>query len=424
MPKDKVVLAYSGGLDTSVIVHWLAQQGYEVIALLLDLGQKVEDLKAVQEKGRKSGASKVIVQDVQEEFVRDFVFPALQFNARYEGTYLLGTSLARPLIAKQQIEVARAEGAGFVSHGATGKGNDQVRFELTYYALNPDIRVVAPWKVPEFFRAYPGRRELIAYAEQAGIPVKATLAQPWSSDENLLHISFEAGMLEDPWEQPLPEMFELSEDPRTATETGQGLLIDFEDGLPVAVDDQRMSPAELLRTLNKLGGKHGVGRLDLVESRYVGMKSRGVYETPGGTILHIAHRAMESITLDRGIINLKDTLMPRFAQLVYNGYWYSPEMRVLLATVRESQKGVTGTVRLELYKGNCTVTGRKSPYSLYDMAVVSMDDDRGAYQPTDAVGFISLNALPLKMAHRQAQRMAEDAKAKGGGKGKGTKQGG
>jgi argininosuccinate synthase len=413
MPKDKVVLAYSGGLDTSVIVHWLTQQGYEVIALLLDLGQKVEDLDAIREKGRRAGASKVIVQDVQEEFVRDYVFPALQFNAVYEGTYLLGTSLARPLIAKQQIEVARAEGARYVAHGATGKGNDQVRFELTYYALNPDIRVIAPWKEPAFFRVYPGRKELIAYAEQAGIPVKATLAQPWSSDENLLHISFEAGMLEDPWEQPLPEMFELSEDPRTATSTAQGLLIDFEDGIPVAVDDARMTPAELLRNLNKLGGKHGVGRLDLVESRYVGMKSRGVYETPGGTILHIAHRAMESITLDRGIINLKDTLMPRFAALVYNGYWYSPEMRVLLATVAESQRGVTGTVRLELYKGNCTITGRKSPYSLYDMAVVSMDDDEGAYQPTDAVGFINLNALPLKMAYRQQQAMAKEAKGKG-----------
>jgi argininosuccinate synthase len=412
MPKDKVVLAYSGGLDTSVIVHWLTQQGYEVIALLLDLGQKVEDIAALRDKGRKAGASKVIVQDVQEEFVRDFVFPALQFNAQYEGTYLLGTSLARPLIAKQQIEVARAEGAAYVAHGATGKGNDQVRFELTYYALNPDIKVVAPWKVPEFFQALPGRRELIAYAEQHGIPVKATLAQPWSSDENLLHISFEAGMLEDPWEQPKPEMFELTTDPRVATETGEGLLIGFEDGIPVSVDDQRMSPAELLRHLNKLGGKHGVGRLDLVESRYVGMKSRGVYETPGGTILHVAHRAMESITLDRGIINLKDTLMPRFAQLVYNGFWYAPEMRVLLAAGRESQRGVTGTVRLELYKGNCTVTGRKSPYSLYDMAVVSMDDDRGAYHPTDALGFIALNALPLKMAYHQMQRIQADEAAK------------
>ena len=422
MPKDKVVLAYSGGLDTSVILHWLTKQGYEVIGLLLDLGQKVEDIGALRAKGMQAGASKIILQDVQEEFVRDFVFPALQFNAVYEGTYLLGTSLARPLIAKQQIEVARAEGARYVSHGATGKGNDQVRFELSYYALNPDIRVIAPWKVPEFFHAYPGRRELIAYAEQAGIPVKATLAQPWSSDENLLHISFEAGMLEDPWEEPLPEMFELTEDPRVATETAEGLLIDFENGIPVSVDDERLSPAALLRTLNKRGGKHGVGRLDLVESRYVGMKSRGVYETPGGTILHIAHRALESITLDRGIINLKDTLMPRFSQLVYNGYWYAPEMRVLLAAGRESQRGVTGTVRLQLYKGTCSVTGRKSPYSLYDMAVVSMDDDRGAYQPTDAVGFINLNALPLKMAHRQAQRIAEDAKGASADKPKGKKK--
>ncbi len=407
MPKERVVLAYSGGLDTSVIVHWLASQGYEVIALLLDLGQKVEPIPALKEKGAQSGAGKVIVQDLQEEFVRDFVFPALQFNAIYEGTYLLGTSLARPLIAKAQIEVAREESAGFVSHGATGKGNDQVRFELTYYALNPDIQVIAPWKQPEFYKAYPGRRELIAYAEEHGIPVKATLQQPWSSDENLLHISFEAGMLEDPWEEPRPEMFELTTDPRVATETGLGLLINFEDGIPVGINDQQLSPAELLRKLNHLGGMHGIGRVDMVESRYVGMKSRGIYETPGGTILHIAHRAMESITLDRGVINLKDTLMPRFAQLVYNGYWYSPEMRVLLSTVQESQWGVTGTVRLELYRGNCTITGRKSPYSLYDMEVASMDDDQGAYQPEDARGFINLNALPLKMAHRQKKKMEE-----------------
>ena len=408
MAKEKVVLAYSGGLDTSVIVHWLAAQGYEVIALLLDLGQEVEDIAALLEKGKKAGASKVIVRDLQEEFVRDFVFPSIQYNALYEGTYLLGTSLARPLISKAQIDVAAEEGAAWVSHGATGKGNDQVRFELSCYALNPDIKVIAPWKLPEFYKAYPGRRELIAYAEQHGIPVKATLDQPWSSDENLMHISFEAGMLEDPWEEPRPDMFELTQDPRVATDTAEGLLVNFENGIPVAINDQPHTPAELLHRLNVLGGKHGVGRIDMVESRYVGMKSRGVYETPGGTILHIAHRAMESITLDRGVINLKDSLMPRFAQLVYNGYWFSPEMRVLLHTVRKSQEGVTGTVRLELYKGNCTVTGRKSPFSLYDLDVASMEKDQGTYHPEDAHGFIALNALPLKMAHRQRKKMEED----------------
>lgn len=412
MAKDKVVLAYSGGLDTSVIVHWLTQQDYEVIALCLDLGQKVEDLDAIRNKGEKAGATKVILQNLEEEFVSDYVFPAIQFNALYEGTYLLGTSLARPLISKAQIDLAKAEGAGYVSHGATGKGNDQVRFELSYYALNPDIKVIAPWKMPEFFQAYPGRKELIAYAEEQGIPVKATLSQPWSSDENLMHISFEAGMLEDPWEQPLPEMFELTEDPRVATDLAQGMLIDFEDGIPVAVDGEHFSPAQLLRRLNEIGGKHGVGRIDMVESRYVGMKSRGVYETPGGTILHIAHRAIESITLDRGVINLKDTLMPRFAALAYNGYWFSPEMELLLGMVKESQQGVTGQVRLEVYKGNCLVTGRKSPYTLYDTEVVSMDDDKGAYQPQDAYGFINLNALPLKMAHRQRQKIKADRKKK------------
>ena len=407
MAKEKVVLAYSGGLDTSVIVHWLVQQGYEVVALMLDLGQKVENLKALEAKGAAAGASKVIVQNLREEFVRDYVFPSIQFNALYEGTYLLGTSLARPLIAKAQIDVAREEGAAYVSHGATGKGNDQVRFELGYYGLNPDIKVIAPWKMPEFFKAYPGRKELMAYAEKHGIPVKATLAQPWSSDENLMHISYEAGMLEDPWVEPLPEMFELTTDPRVATDLGEGILIDWEDGVPVSINGERLSPAALLSRLNDLGGKHGIGRVDMVESRYVGMKNRGVYETPGGTILHIAHRAMESITLDRGVINLKDTLMPRFAQLCYNGYWFSPEMEVLLNMVRDTQRGVTGTVRLSLYRGNCMVTGRQSPYTLFDEKVVSMDDDGGAYQPQDAIGFISLNALPLKMAHRQRKKLGE-----------------
>ena len=397
MNKEKLVLAYSGGLDTSVLVHWLDQQGYEVIALCLDLGQKVEDIDAILEKGKKAGAAKVLVENVEEEFVKDYVLPSIHWNALYEGTYLLGTALARPLISKKQIEVAEREGAVAVGHGATGKGNDQVRFELSYYALKPDIRVVAPWKIPEFYQKYPGRTELLAYAEKYGIPVKATKDQPWSSDENLMHISFESGMLEDPWQEPRQEMFELSQSPQAAPDEAQTVLIEFEKGNPVAVDGQEYSPAKLLTHLNDVGGKHGIGRIDMVESRFVGMKNRGVYETPGGTILHIAHRAMESITLNRGVINLKDSLMPRFAQLTYDGFWFSPEMEILISMVQQTQEPVNGTVRLELYKGNCMVTGRKSPNSLYDEDMATMEADNGAYDPKDAIGFIKLHALPLRI---------------------------
>ena len=397
MNKEKLVLAYSGGLDTSVLVHWLDQQGYEVIALCLDLGQKVEDIDAILEKGKKAGAAKVLVENVEEEFVKDYVLPSIHWNALYEGTYLLGTALARPLISKKQIEVAEREGAVAVGHGATGKGNDQVRFELSYYALKPDIRVVAPWKIPEFYQKYPGRTELLAYAEKYGIPVKATKDQPWSSDENLMHISFESGMLEDPWQEPRQEMFELSQSPQAAPDEAKTVLIEFEKGNPVAVDGQEYSPAKLLTHLNDVGGKHGIGRIDMVESRFVGMKNRGVYETPGGTILHIAHRAMESITLNRGVINLKDSLMPRFAQLAYDGFWFSPEMEILLDMVQKTQEPVNGTVRLELYKGNCMVTGRKSPNSLYDEDMATMEADHGAYDPKDAIGFIKLHALPLRI---------------------------
>ena len=397
MNKEKLVLAYSGGLDTSVLVHWLDQQGYEVIALCLDLGQKVEDIDAILKKGKNSGAAKVLVENVEEEFVKDYVLPSIHWNALYEGTYLLGTALARPLISKKQIEVAKREGAIAVGHGATGKGNDQVRFELSYYALKPDIRVVAPWKIPEFYQKYPGRTELLAYAEKYGIPVKATKDQPWSSDENMMHISFESGMLEDPWQEPRQEMFELSQSPQAAPDEAQTVLIEFEKGNPVAVDGQEYSPAKLLTHLNDVGGKHGIGRIDMVESRFVGMKNRGVYETPGGTILHIAHRAMESITLNRGVINLKDSLMPRFAQLTYDGFWFSPEMEILLNMVQQTQEPVNGTVRLELYKGNCMVTGRKSPNSLYDEDMATMEADNGAYDPKDAIGFIKLHALPLRI---------------------------
>ena len=400
MSKEKVVLAYSGGLDTSVIVHWLASQGYDVIALCLDLGQKVENLDEIRQKGLKAGAVDVLIEDVRKEFVEDYVFRAIEWNAVYEGTYLLGTSLARPLISKKQIEAAERFGASTVSHGATGKGNDQVRFELGYYALNPDIKIIAPWKVPEFYQRYPGRAQLIEYAQQNGIPVKATAEQPWSTDENLMHISFESGMLEDPWQEPKEEMFELSQSPKNAPDQEQILTIDFEEGLPVRLDGQEFPPVYLLTELNEIGGRHGIGRVDLVESRFVGMKSRGVYETPGGTILNIAHRAMESLTLDRGVIHLKDSLMPRFSQLVYNGFWFSPEMEILLEMGRSTQKRVSGTVRLKLYRGNCMVTGRKSDNSLYDEDIATMEADEGNYDPRDSNGFIRLNALPLRIHRR------------------------
>lgn len=397
MDNKKVVLAYSGGLDTSIIVHWLAGQGYEVIGLLVNLGQKVENLEFIREKGLKAGARKILIEDVRKEFVKDYVFPALQANALYEGTYLLGTSIARPLIAKEQIKAAKSENAHFVSHGATGKGNDQVRFELSYYALNPDIKVIAPWRDEKFLSQFPGRQEMIAYAKKNNLPVKATKDKPWSSDENLMHISFEAGMLEDPWEKPLEEMFEYSTSPQKAPDKPTNIVINFEDGSPVAVDDKKMSPVKLLTYLNKLGGENGIGRVDMVESRFIGMKSRGVYETPGGTILLAAHRAIESITMDRDVINLKDSLMPRIARLIYNGFWFSPEMKILRTMISESQKGVTGQVRIELYKGNCTITGRRSSKSLYDKDIASMEKELGNYNPKDAEGFININAIPLKM---------------------------
>jgi len=396
MNNKKVVLAYSGGLDTSIIVHWLAKQGYKVIGLLINLGQRVEDLDSIREKGINAGAEKVLLEDAREEFVSDYVFPAIQANAVYEGTYLLGTSIARPLIAKKQIKIAESEGAQYVSHGATGKGNDQVRFELSYYALNPDIKVIAPWRDEKFLVEFPGRQEMIAYAKKNNIPVKATKNKPWSSDENLMHISFEAGMLEDPWEKPLEEMFEYSVSPQKAPDKASEILIDFENGIPISVNSEKMSPAKLLAYLNKLGGENGIGRVDMVESRFVGMKSRGVYETPGGTILHATHRAIESITIDRDVMNLKDSLMPRIAGLIYNGFWFSPEMKLLKNMISESQKGVTGEVRIELYKGNCTVTGKKAPKSLYNKDIASMDKGFEKYNPKDAEGFININALPLK----------------------------
>lgn len=395
--KKKIVLAYSGGLDTSIITKWLADKGYSVICCLLDLGQKVEDIEALKQKALTCGAEKALSFDVREEFVKEYVFPALKWNAKYEGEYLLGTSLARPLIAKKQIEVAIAEGADYVSHGATGKGNDQVRFEMAYYALKPDVKIIAPWKDEEFLKEFPGRQEMIAYAEKHGIPVKATKAQPWSSDENLLHISFEAGMLEDPWAKPLPEMFELSVDPKQAPDAGVTVEIDFEKGVPIAVNGVAMSPAGILSELNIIGGAHGVGRLDMVENRFVGMKSRGVYETPGGTILWQAHKAVESITMDRDTMHLRDKLMPEFAEMTYYGFWFCDKMKAMQAFIDQTQIYVTGRARLELYKGNVLTTGRTSPHSLYDMSIVSMDDDHGAYNQKDAIGFIRLQSLPQRV---------------------------
>ncbi len=388
----KIVLAYSGGLDTSVILKWLIETyGAEVIAFAADLGQG-EELDPVEEKGLQTGASKVYIDDLREEFVRDFVFPALRANAVYEGTYLLGTSLARPLIAKRQIEIAEAEGADAVSHGATGKGNDQVRFELTYYALKPDITVIAPWREWDF----KSRTDLIEYAKQHGIPVPVTAAKPYSSDRNLLHISFEGGILEDPWAEPPADMFALSVSPEDAPDKPTTVEVEFERGTPVAVDGEKLSPAALLAKLNELGGANGVGRVDMVENRFVGMKSRGVYETPGGTILHAAHRAVESITMDREVMHIRDGLIPKFAELVYYGFWYSPEMRALQALIDESQANVSGTVRLKLYKGNATVTGRKSDQSLYDSDVATFEED-AVYNQADAAGFIKLNALRLRI---------------------------
>jgi argininosuccinate synthase len=395
----RVVLAYSGGLDTSVILHWLIETYQcEVIAFCADLGQG-EELDDVKEKAIKTGASKVYVENLKEEFVRDFVFPCVKANAVYEGGYLLGTAMARPLIAKGQIEVARRGKADAVAHGATGKGNDQVRFELTYMALDPDITIIAPWREWDLT----SRSDLVAYAKRHSIPVPVTPEKPYSSDRNLFHISFEGGVLEDPWREPSEEMFTLTVSPEKAPDQPTYVEIEFHAGVPVAVNGRKLSPARLLATLNEIAGENGVGRVDIVENRYVGMKSRGVYETPGGTVLQIAHQAVESITMDREVMHLRDALIPRFAELVYYGYWYSPEMEVLQRTIDETQKNVTGTARLKLFKGSCIVVGRKSPVSLYDPAMATFEADR-VYQQKDAEGFIRLNALRLRLQTLQRRR--------------------
>jgi argininosuccinate synthase len=389
---DKVVLAYSGGLDTSVILRWLKETyNAEVVCFAADVGQ-AEELGGLEDKALASGASRLYVEDLREEFVRDFVFTALKANAVYEGVYLMGTSLARPLIAKRQIEIARKEGAHAVAHGATGKGNDQVRFELTYYALEPNIKVIAPWREWSF----KSRSDLIAYAEQFKIPITATKEKPYSMDRNLMHISYEGGILEDPWAEPPPEIFILTRSPEDAPDEAQYIEIFFEAGVPVAVDGETLSPANLLDRLNRIGGRHAVGRIDLVENRFVGMKSRGVYETPGVTILQIAHRAIESLTLDREVAHLKDGLNSRIAEMIYYGFWYSPEFEAMRVFIDETQRNVTGTARLKLYKGNCQVVGRRSPCSLYSEAFATFERDT-VYNQSDAEGFIKLNALRLRM---------------------------
>jgi len=390
----KVVLAYSGGLDSSVIVKWLIETfDCEVIPFSADLGQE-EELEGLEEKAINTGASKIYIEDLREEFVKDFVFPALRANAIYEGTYLLGTSLARPLIAKRQIEIARKEGADAVCHGATGKGNDQVRFEMTYMALEPGMRIISPWKDDRW--TLNSREAMIEYAKKYDIPVKTTKKKPYSEDRNLLHISHEGGILEDTWAEAPEDIFVMTVSPENAPDVATYVEIDFAEGNPVAIDGKKMSPATLLDHMNDLGGANGVGRVDMIENRFVGMKSRGVYETPGGTVLWAAHRALESITMDREVMLMRDSLIPKYAQLVYNGFWYSPEMELMQKMVDETQKNVTGTTRLKLYKGNCIVVGRKSPYSLYSEDFATFEGDE-VYNQKDATGFIKLSALRMRI---------------------------
>ena len=396
----KVVLAYSGGLDTSVILRWLMETyGCEVIAYCADLGQG-EDLNAIKRKAVKTGAKKVVVDDLKEEFVKDYVFPLLRANAVYEGSYLLGTSIARPLIAKGQIDVAIRERADAVAHGATGKGNDQVRFELTYYAIKPGVKVIAPWRIWNLN----SRTALIAYANRQGIPVPVTRKMPYSMDRNLFHISYEGGILEDPWREPRADMFLWTRSLEKAPNRPEYIEIDYHRGNPAALNGRALSPATLLSRLNALGARHGIGRVDLVENRYVGMKSRGVYETPGGTLLHAAHRGLESITMDREVMRVRDSLIPKYAEMVYYGYWFSPERELLQKAIDASQEKVTGRVRLKLYKGNAVVAGRRSDYSLYDPGIATFEEDEG-YHQADADGFIKLNALRLRLRRlKQSKR--------------------
>ena len=397
----KIVLAYSGGLDTSVVLRWL-KENYkaEIIAFCADIGQE-EELAGLEDKALKTGASKCVIEDLQEEFARDFIFPMFQAGALYENQYFLGTSIARPLIAKRMVEIARAEKADAIAHGATGKGNDQVRFELTAAALAPEVKVIAPWREERFRKKFPGRAEMIAFAKKNKIPVEASAEKPYSTDRNLLHISFESGVLEDPWfdasSKKMRGMYKLSVSPEDAPNESEYVDLTFDNGNCVKVNGKKLLPLGVMRMLNKLGGKHGIGRVDIVENRFVGMKGRGVYETPGGAILHFAHRQMETLTMDREVMHLRDSLIPKYSELVYNGFWFSPEREALQALVTETQRNVSGLVRLKLYKGNIIVAGRKSPKSLYDPKIATMEGEKSAYDQGDATGFIRLNALRLRI---------------------------
>lgn len=398
----KIVLAYSGGLDTSVLLSWIKETYQaEVIAFCANVGQD-DELKGLNAKAKKTGASKIYIDDLQEEFATDFIYPMIQAGAIYEGQYFLGTSIARPLIAKRMVEIAKAEKAGYVAHGATGKGNDQVRFELTTAALAPEIETIAPWRDERFRTQFPGRAEMIAYCDEKKIPVQASAKKPFSMDRNLLHISYEAGILEDPWFDASDPKYKgyfntLSVFPEDAPDKAETVILEFEKGNCIAVNGKVLSPLGVMKLLNKLGGKHGVGRVDMVENRFVGMKSRGVYETPGGSILHFAHRQIESLTMDREVMHLRDSLIPKYATLVYNGFWYAPERLALQALVTESQQKVSGTVRVKLYKGNIIPAGRKSIYSLYNPQIATMEaDPTKAYNQDDATGFIRLNGLRLR----------------------------
>ncbi len=397
--KEKVVLAYSGGLDTSVILKWLLDKGYDVVCYVADVGQK-EDFEAAKKKALAIGASKVYIEDLKSEFVTDFIFPAVKANAIYEGRYMLGTSLARPLIAKRHIEIAKKEGTNIVAHGATGKGNDQVRFELTYMTLMPDVKIITPWRDKEFLSQFQGRSDMIKYSEKNGIPIKATSKKPYSSDPNIMHISYEAGELEDPKFRPNKDMFEMTADPKDAPDKETKLSIEFKQGIPISVENledktKKTGALEILTYLNKVAGANGIGRIDMVENRFVGMKSRGVYETPAGTVLRAAHMDLEGITMDREVMRIRDMLAPKISELIYNGFWYSPEMELLMTMVNKSQQNVSGKVTLSLYKGNVMPIGRESQQSLYNANIASMDV-HGGYDQTDATGFIKLNALRLK----------------------------
>jgi argininosuccinate synthase len=399
----KIVLAYSGGLDTSVMLHWLrAETGAEVVCYCADVGQG-EELTGLDEKARATGASRLYVEDLRDEFVREYVWTAVKANALYEGIYLLGTSLARPVIAKRQIEIARIEGADAVAHGATGKGNDQVRFELTYYAMEPGIKVITPWREWEF----KGRMDLIEYAAAHNIPVTATAAKPYSTDRNLMHVSYEGGILEDPWAAPPEDIFQMTKAPEAAKTEAEEIVIGFDKGEPVSINGEKLSPVALLSEMNRIAGEHGIGRVDIVENRFVGMKSRGVYETPGVTVLQAAHRALESITLDREVLRLRDSLSLKFAESVYYGFWFAPESVLMRKMIDETQSNVTGEVRVKLYRGNAVVTGRRAPQSLYDERLVTFEADT-VYNQRDAEGFIKLNALRLRTLAAMERRAGEE----------------